>query len=78
MKPNTMLEEICRIKNELASEARDDVHHLSQHIRKWVADYSHPGPAVQNGEQLQHLAAGVTDSARMLLWSFEFASHPSR
>jgi hypothetical protein len=76
MEPNPMLEEVWHVKDEWARAAGEDIHRLWQYIRQWPAEYSHPRPAAQNGEQPRRLAAEVADSGRMLLWSFEFASQP--
>jgi hypothetical protein len=44
MKPNPILEELWRIKDELAQEAGYDVHRLCENTRKWAEAHPHPGP----------------------------------
>lgn len=58
MKSNPILEEVWRIKDELAREANYDIHQLCENTRRWMAEHPHPGPVVRNAEELrQHLAA---------------------
>ena len=57
MKPNPVLEEVWRIKDELAREAGYDVHRLCERTRQWAAAHPHPGPLVRNAEDLRQLAA---------------------
>jgi hypothetical protein len=56
MKPNPILEEVWRIKDELDREAGYDVHRLCENIRKWAAEHPHPGPVVRDPEALRRLA----------------------
>jgi len=53
MKPNPILEEVWRIKDELASEAGDDVRRMCENTRKWAAEHPHPGPVVKNADELR-------------------------
>ena len=57
MKANPILEEIWRIKDEMASETGHDVHRLCQSTRQWAAEHPHPGPVVRNAEELRRLSA---------------------
>ncbi len=57
MKPNPILEEVWRVKDELAREAGYDVHRLCENTRKWAAEHPHPGPVVHNAEELRRLVA---------------------
>ena len=57
MKPNPILEEVWRVKDELAREAGYDVHRLCENTRKWAAEHPHPGPVVRNAEELRQLVA---------------------
>ena len=59
MKSNPILEEVWRVKDELAREANFDVHQLCENIRKWAATHLHSGPIVRNAEELRRLAASV-------------------
>ena len=57
MKPNPILEEVWRIKDELAREANYDIHQLCENTRRWAAEHPHTGPVVRNTEELQQLIA---------------------
>jgi hypothetical protein len=57
MKSNPILEEVWRIKDELAREANYDVRQLCENTRRWAVEHSHPGPVVRNAEELRHLIA---------------------
>lgn len=57
MKSNPLLEEVWRIKDELAREANDDIHQLCANTRRWMAEHPHDGPVVRNAEELRQLIA---------------------
>jgi hypothetical protein len=57
MDSNPILEEVWRIKEELAREAGYDVHRLCENTRQWMVAHPHPGPVVRNAEELRCLAA---------------------
>ena len=57
MKSNPILEEVWRIKDELAREANYDIHQLCENTRRWMAEHPHNGPVVQNAEELRQLVA---------------------
>jgi hypothetical protein len=57
MKSNPILEEVWRIKDELAREAGYDLHRLCENTRQWAAAHPHPGPRVRNAEELRRLVA---------------------
>jgi len=57
MKPNAILEEVWRIKDELAREANYDVRQLCENTRRWAAEHPPPGPVVSNAEELRQLIA---------------------
>ena len=57
MKPNPILEEVWRVKDELAREAGYDIHRLCENTRRWAAEHPHPGPVVRNAEELRQLVA---------------------
>lgn len=57
MKPNPILEEVWRIKDELAREANYDIHQLCENTRRWMAEHPHDGPVVRNAEELRQLIA---------------------
>jgi hypothetical protein len=57
MRSNPILEEVWRIKDELAREANYDIHHLCENTRRWAAEHPHDGPVVHNAEELRQLIA---------------------
>lgn len=57
MKSNPILEEVWRIKDELAREANYDIHQLCENTRRWAANHPHDGPVVHNAEELRQLVA---------------------
>lgn len=56
-KPNPILEEVWRIKDELSREAGHDVHRLCENTRKWALSHPHVGPVVHNADELRELIA---------------------
>jgi hypothetical protein len=57
MKSNPILEEVWRIKDELAREAGYDIHRLCENTRKWAETHPHTGQVVQSAEELREMAA---------------------
>ena len=57
MEPNPILEEIWRVKDELAREAGNDLHRLCANTRRWAATHPHSGPTVGSAQELRRLAA---------------------
>jgi hypothetical protein len=57
MKANPILEEVWRIKDQLAAEAGYDIDRFFENLRKWEAEHPHPGPVVRNAEELRQLVA---------------------
>ena len=57
MERNAILEEVWRIKDELAREAGDDLHRLCENIRQWAAEHPHSGPVIGSAHELRRLAA---------------------
>ena len=57
MKSNPILEEVWRVKDELAREAGYDVHRLCENTRKWAAEHPHSGRMVRTAEELRQLVA---------------------
>lgn len=57
MKSNPILEEVWRIKDELAREAGYDIHRLCEATRKWAEAHPHPGRVVSSAEELRQLVA---------------------
>ena len=57
MKSNPILEEVWRIKDELAREAGYDIHQLCENTRKWAEEHPHSGRVVHSAEELRQLVA---------------------
>ena len=57
MKPNPILEELWKIKDDLAREAGYDTHRFFENLRKWAAEHPHSGPVVHSAEELRQLVA---------------------
>ena len=57
MKANPILEEVWRVKDQLAAEAGYDVDRFFENLRKWSAEHPHSGPVVHNAEELRQLVA---------------------
>lgn len=57
VKSNPLLEEVWRIKDELAREANYDIHQFCENTRRWAAEHPHTGPVVRNAEELRQLIA---------------------
>lgn len=57
MKTNPVLEEVWRIKDQLAAEAGYDIDRFFDNLRKWEAEHPHSGPVVRNAEELHQLVA---------------------
>jgi len=57
MNSNPILEEVWRIKDQLAAEAGYDIDRFFENLRKWEAEHPHPGPVVNSAEELKQLVA---------------------
>jgi hypothetical protein len=57
MKSNPILEEVWRIKDQLAAEAGYDIDRFFENLRKWESEHPHPGPVVNSTEELKQLIA---------------------
>jgi hypothetical protein len=55
MKSNPILEEVWRIKDQLAAEAGYDIDRFFENLRKWEAEHPPHGPVVNSSEELQQL-----------------------
>jgi hypothetical protein len=56
MNSNPILEEMWRIKDELAREADYDLHRMCENIRKWVSEHPGTGPVIGDAGALRQLA----------------------
>jgi ferric-dicitrate binding protein FerR (iron transport regulator) len=57
MKSNPILEELWRIKDELAREAGYDIHQFCENLRRWEAEHPQPGRVIRTAEELRQLVA---------------------
>jgi hypothetical protein len=57
MNTNPILEEVWRVKDELAREAGYDMHRLCENTRQWAETHPHSGPVVRNAEELRQFVA---------------------
>ena len=57
MKSNPILEEVWRIKDQLAAEAGYDMDRFVDNLRKWEAEHLSAGPVVRSAEELKRLIA---------------------
>ena len=58
MKVAPILEEVWRVKDEMAREAGYDVRRLCENTRKWAAEHPHSGPVIQTAEELRQYVEG--------------------
>lgn len=56
MKTNAILDEVWRIKDQLAAEAGYDIDRFVEQLRAWTAARPASGPVVHNAEELRRLA----------------------
>jgi len=57
MKANPIVEEVWRIKDQLAAEAGYDVDRFFAQLRAWSEAHPHAGAIVRDAEELRRLAA---------------------
>jgi len=57
MKSNPILEEVWRIKDQLAAESGYDVDRFVEQLREWSAAHPHPGRMVHSAEELRQIVA---------------------
>jgi len=55
MRSNPILEEVWRIKDQLAREAGYDIHTFCEQLREWSKAHPHSGPVIRNAEDLRRL-----------------------
>jgi len=56
MKADPILEEVWRVKEELAREAGYDVRRLCENTRRWVEQHPPSGTVIHNAEELRQYA----------------------
>jgi hypothetical protein len=54
---NSILEEVWRIKDQLAAESGYDVNRFFENLRTWAAEHPHRGRMVHSAGELRQLAA---------------------
>ena len=59
MKADSILEEVWRVKDDLAREAGNDIHRMCGNARKWLAEHPHAGPVARNAKELHRLATAA-------------------
>jgi hypothetical protein len=57
MKADPILEELWKVKDDLAREAGYDAHRFMENLRKWEEEHPQSGPLVRNAEELRQLLA---------------------
>jgi hypothetical protein len=57
MKANPILDEIWKVKDELAREAGYDIDRYCEQLRAWSEAHPHDGPVARNAEELRRLVA---------------------
>lgn len=62
MKSNPILEEVWRIKDEVARDAGGDIHVMCDNARKWVASHPHRGPVARSAEDLRQMVSAASMS----------------
>ena len=61
MRTNPILEEVWRIKDQLAAESGYDVNRFFEQLQAWSAAHPHPSRVVHSAEELRQL---VTEKER--------------
>jgi hypothetical protein len=77
VKTNPILEEVWRIKDQLAAEAGYDMDRFVEQLREWSAAHPPSGPVVRNAEELRQLVA-ETESQRAEESAVAFNDKPPR
>jgi hypothetical protein len=68
MEPNSILEEVWRIKDEMAREAGYDLHRLCENTRQWAAKHPHSGPVVGTRLSCDAWRRNTSSIIRVLQW----------
>jgi hypothetical protein len=55
MKPNLILEELWKVKDELAAEAGYDTDRFLENLRRWEVEHPHQGRVINSPEELRQL-----------------------
>jgi len=57
LKMNPILEDLWRVKDDLAREAGHDIQRICENTRRWAAAHPHAGPVAKNATELRALLA---------------------
>ena len=57
MKSNPILDELWKVKDQLAGEAGYDVDRFLENLRRWEAEHPHSGRVLHSAEELRQLVA---------------------
>ena len=57
MKPDPILEELWKVKDQLAANTGYDTDRFLEELRRWEAEHPHSGRVVHNAEELRQLVA---------------------
>ena len=57
MKPNPILDELWKVKDQLAAEADYDIERFLENLRRWETEHPHSGAVIHNAAELHQLAA---------------------
>jgi hypothetical protein len=57
MKPNPILEELWKIKDQLAAEAGYNVDRFLENLRRWEAEHPQSGRVIHSAEDLRALVS---------------------
>jgi hypothetical protein len=55
MKSNPILDELWKVKDQLAAEAGYDVDRFLETLRRWETDHPHPGRVIRSAKELREL-----------------------
>ena len=57
MKPDPILEQLWKTKDDLARESGEDSRKFFENLRRWEADHLHPGRIIHNADELRQIIA---------------------
>jgi hypothetical protein len=57
VKPIPILDELWKVKDDLAAEAGYDVDRFLENLRRWEAEHPHPGRVIHSAQELRQLVA---------------------
>lgn len=79
MKPDPILEELRKVKDDLARDAGYDTHRFFDGLRRWEIEHPHPGMVVSDAEELRRLLPEAeAKQAGASALAFNDAARPER